>query len=271
MSGGFEVGDLLKIYCEKGNPGSWKDWMNLFLKEGNLIWHVEEANTVNTNPLLEVRTQGVLMRLINPENLNHESKESLKIDLDVPITCRGTLYFINDMIYYMTEDEGDLFYKLYSINPNAFLKKAGQPPFKVEKVSYGGRIPKHGETSEQNEFQEIIGFLEAIWGEEKEHWLQGSPENRHHKRGFMRSLWENGLTGSGIQLAPIAEQFDLEEETPLYNNIYKYTHPRPGQELDEGFSLPTIGGGRKKRRKRRKTKTKKSKTKKTRRRKSKKK
>jgi hypothetical protein len=43
MSGGFEAGDLLSIYCEKGNPEYWEDWMNLFLKEGNLIWVIEEV------------------------------------------------------------------------------------------------------------------------------------------------------------------------------------------------------------------------------------
>jgi hypothetical protein len=274
MSGGFKVDDLLRIYCEKGNLEHWEDWMNLFLEEGNLIWHVEEVNTVNTNPFLGVRTQGVLMRLINPENLNHESKESLKIDLDVPITCRGTLYFINDMIYYMTEDEGDLFYKLYSINPNAFLKKAGQPPFKVEKVSYGGRIPKHGETPEQSEVKQIIEALNGVWEDHLHDDALNPGGSEYAWRGnmaksfFFKDLWENGY---------IEWMFNGEyrEGNPVYDNIKKYVY---NQGLDEGFMpenvegvLPPTGGGRKKRRKRRKTKTKKSKTKKTRRRKSKKK
>jgi hypothetical protein len=273
MSGDFEVGDFLRIYCVKGNPASWKDWMNIFLKEGNLIWVIEEINQSRTS-MLGITTQGVLMRLINPENLNRESKESLQIDLDVPITCRGTFKFFDDLIYYVTDDEGDFFYKLYSINPDAFLAGAGVMRFKVEKVARESialhqRIVSHGETPEQTEVKDIIDALNALWTEHlhDDHLNPGGnflgPSS---KSFFFKDLWEQGHIASMIS-GEFSEEF--RKGNLVFDNIEKYVFNR---ELDEGFMPENVegvlpppvvgtGGGRKKRRKRRKTKKRKSKRK----------
>jgi len=168
MSGGFKVGNILRIYYEIGEGrrqrAGWEDWMNLFLKEGNLNWVIEEAYTVQQVELSNMTAQEVLIRLINPENLNHELKESLKIDLDVPITCRGKLFFSELYIYYhyKARDERDLLYKIHTILRD--FVDFGVP--KVEKLSYGGRIPKHGETPEQTEVEQIIEILKDLWAGE---------------------------------------------------------------------------------------------------------
>jgi hypothetical protein len=270
MAGGFEVGDFLRIYCEKESNPYWEKGhamfkaLDPFAREGNLVWVIDEASPVRMSPGKNSRpNQYLKVRLTNPENLNSEvftylnEGEEHQIDKGDPITSSGWLLYYNDAIYYLPENSQDFIRQFDKILLEAPERKTN---WKVEKFSYGGRIPKHGETPEQNEVKQIIEFLEAIWEEEKENFLRGGTENRHHKRIFMRSFWDDGLFGNRFMSAtpPIAEAFDLVEGTPLYKNIYKYTH---SQELDEGFSLPTTGGGRKKRRKRRKTKTKKSKRK----------
>lgn len=293
MSGGFKVGNILRIYYEIGEGrrqrAGWEDWMNLFLKEGNLNWVIEEASTVQQEEA-NLTVQEVLIRLINPENLNHELKESLKIDLDVPITCRGKLFFYELDIYYhyKARDERDLLYKIHTILRDFAV--FGIP--KVEKLSYGGRIPKHGETPEQTEVEQIIEILKDLWADEymsdyfedqtNTDLLNYTKANGGTWEDFLKQAWQEGMIQNSYlaQYKPGDYVYDEVEKYILPKEVVERAQKEQAQraqmaDMGDALMAPSAerltyedrrdafsqGGGRKKRRKRRKTKKRKSKTK----------
>ena len=80
MIGGFKVGDLLRIYCEKESNPLWEkghasfEMLDPFAREGNLVWVIDEAEPVRTyseelGQELSRPDQYLKVRLTNPENL----------------------------------------------------------------------------------------------------------------------------------------------------------------------------------------------------------
>lgn len=288
----------------------WDEWMDLFLYEGNLLWVIEEVgepqevkDSETEFPLTSeitrhlLRQKGLKMRLINPENLNEESINHLDIDLTKPIICNGSLHLFeqyngNLICYYENARKGELFDKLFDHKP-----KSIEPyplPFIVITEFYGGRIPEHGETPEENEFKDIIEILKNLWGNKNmsdffdfEHprlYGDGDEISAELKRltkeeggeweDFLRTAWDKGFIPNLL----------LKHYKPgdyVYDKVKGYVElnsataaqaqaadmgdalmadPVETMEADERkdamIAMAGYGGGRKKRRKRRKTKRK---------------
>ena len=273
MSGIFEVGDLLRIYCKKESNPLWEKgnaafkMLDPFAREGNLVWVIDEAEPVSTfagdGRKKSRPDQYLKVRLTNPEKLNPEVFTYLndgehQIDERDPITSSGWLLYYDDAIYYLPENSQD------------FIRQFDKILLEAPERKTNWKVEEH----EQTEVKRIIEALNGAWEDYLHDDALNPGGSEYAWRGnmaksfFFKDLWENGY---------IERMFNGEyrEGNPVYDNIKKYVYNKG---LDEGFMpenvegvLPPTGGGRKKRRKRRKTKTKKSKTKKTRRRKSKKK
>jgi len=231
MSGGFEVGDILRIYHEKEERQYWvgtinegsgtnllemNDLFDLFLKEGNLLWVIEEAGKVEKGTFpsrtssadhgeapaaLRLRRRGqhaeaileepvwqqyLKIKLTNPENLNYKG----------PIRPQsGWLIYFKDAIYWQPEVLPYRYDPIYSAGISAWCGFGNwsdwleePPPMKTNwKV----------EIYEQNEVKKFIEALKVLyesdWFEDQTVWAEigkYTKDNGGTWGDFLRTAWD---------------------------------------------------------------------------------
>jgi hypothetical protein len=141
-----------------------------------LFWYVQGAGEIDVTQKGGDLQKGIRLRLINPEEMNNESK--IMFNMDEPIEIVGQ---INKLGYIGTFTQDDQLENeqqwrnnhVFKINQEIDPKLIGNPTdtqgiaceMEIKRTTggWGCRIPEHGETPEQNEVKQIIETLESMW------------------------------------------------------------------------------------------------------------
>ena len=228
MSGGFEVGDLLRIYCEKESNPLWEKghaafkMLDPFAREGNLVWVIDEAEPVRTfsealGQELSRPDQYLKVRLTNPEKLNSEVFKYLKngehqIDEGDPITSSGWVLYYDDAIYYLPE------------NPQDFIRQFDKILLEDPERKTNWKVEEH----EQTEVNRIITALHALYGEKDEAVAYGAADEiaeelrkAQNRQGFLKLLWEIP-EAKEYHIAPLLKNYNPGDY--VYDKVEEYIY-----------------------------------------------
>ena len=179
----LEGGTLVREYEEKLDTEiseierlGIEEQIDLYRDIPILFWYVQGAGKIDVTQKGGDVQKGIRLRLINPEEMNNESK--IMFNMDEPIEIVGQ---INKLGYIGTFTQDDQLENknqwrnnhVFKINQEIDPKLIGNPTdtqgiaceMEIKRTTggWGGRIPEHGETPEQNEVKQIIETLESMW------------------------------------------------------------------------------------------------------------